>query len=213
MVSKTVYDRLARWYDFLSESSEGKYKAAGIQLLQVQPGENVLEVGFGTGSSLLPLAQAVGPSGSVWGVDLSAEMAQVAQKKLAKATPTAKPILLQSDTRCLPLAGSRVEAVFSSFTIELFSDADIQRVLLECQRVLCPGGRICIVCLATRPGKQSWMVSLYERLHQAFPAVIDCHPIPIHAMLLAAGFQVIQQKHFIMWGLPVDVLLAQKRTL
>ena len=51
-----AYTCLSRWYDRLSRSSEGPHIAEGLRLLNVQPGEHVLEVGFGTGRSLVVLA-------------------------------------------------------------------------------------------------------------------------------------------------------------
>ncbi len=59
------YTRLSKWYDRLGRSSEGPHIAEGLRLLDVQPGERVLEVGFGTGRSLIALAHAVGSTGQV----------------------------------------------------------------------------------------------------------------------------------------------------
>jgi len=78
------YTRLSRWYDRLSRSSEGPHIAEGLHLLDVQPGERVLEVGFGTGHSLVALAHAVGSTGRVFGVDLAEGMIAVAREQLHK---------------------------------------------------------------------------------------------------------------------------------
>jgi hypothetical protein len=50
----------------MADHSEVPARQAGLDLLAVQPGEKVLEVGFGTGHCLVALAQAVGPTGKVW---------------------------------------------------------------------------------------------------------------------------------------------------
>jgi len=78
------YTRLSRWYDRLGRSSEGPHIAEGLHLLDVQPGERVLEVGFGTGRSLIALAHAVGSTGQVIGVDLAEGMIAVAREQLHK---------------------------------------------------------------------------------------------------------------------------------
>jgi ubiquinone/menaquinone biosynthesis C-methylase UbiE len=45
-----------------------------VEWADLQPGESVLDVGYGRGASLFPAAERVGPNGRVLGVDLSAEM-------------------------------------------------------------------------------------------------------------------------------------------
>jgi ubiquinone/menaquinone biosynthesis C-methylase UbiE len=85
------YSRLSRWYDRLA-GSEALHIAAGLRLLNVQPGERVLEVGFGTGRSLIALAHAVGSTGQVIGVDLAEGMIAVAREQIRKdAMQTACP--------------------------------------------------------------------------------------------------------------------------
>jgi demethylmenaquinone methyltransferase/2-methoxy-6-polyprenyl-1,4-benzoquinol methylase len=73
--TRANYDRLSRWYDLLAGSSERGCKLSGLARLDVQPGERVLEVGSGTGESLLLLRQAAGPAGFALCVDLSAGLA------------------------------------------------------------------------------------------------------------------------------------------
>jgi ubiquinone/menaquinone biosynthesis C-methylase UbiE len=54
------YDRLSRWYDWLSAGSERPLTELGLKKLNVNTGETVLEIGFGTGHALLALAACVG---------------------------------------------------------------------------------------------------------------------------------------------------------
>ncbi|PWH15610.1 MAG: hypothetical protein DDG59_11225 [Anaerolineae bacterium] len=65
------YDRLSRWYDLITASTEERYRRQGLRVLDPQEGEMILEVGFGTGNALVAIAQAVGNSGKAVGVDLS----------------------------------------------------------------------------------------------------------------------------------------------
>jgi ubiquinone/menaquinone biosynthesis C-methylase UbiE len=78
------YTRLSKWYDRFGGSEE-PHIAEGLRLLNVQPGERVLEVGFGTGRSLIVLARAVGAAGRVVGIDLSPGMIAVAREQLRRA--------------------------------------------------------------------------------------------------------------------------------
>src|SRR5277367_4684067 len=68
--TREFYDKISHVYDLLAEHSEGPIRRAGLEKLSARPGEKVLEIGFGTGHSLVSLAQSVGPTGKVYGVDL-----------------------------------------------------------------------------------------------------------------------------------------------
>jgi hypothetical protein len=81
------YTRLSKWYDRFG-SSEEPHVAEGLRLLNVQPGERVLEVGFGTGRSLIALAHAVGSTGQVIGIDFSPGMIAVAREQVRKSCPS-----------------------------------------------------------------------------------------------------------------------------
>ena len=75
------YNKIARVYDFLSEASEGPIRQFGLEKLTVKEGERVLEIGFGTGTSLVELAQMVGSQGRVFGIDIADQMLDVSQEK------------------------------------------------------------------------------------------------------------------------------------
>ena len=72
--TKAFYNKIAHVYDLLAERSEQPMRAAGLDMLDVQPGEHVLEIGFGTGHTLVELAGAAGPDGGIHGVDLAEKM-------------------------------------------------------------------------------------------------------------------------------------------
>lgn len=207
--AQRYYDRLSRWYDLLAGSSERKYKQLCLQQLAVANGERVLEIGAGTGECSLALAKSVGPEGRVYGLDLSPGMLAVTRRKLETAGLVERVELECADAAKLPYADASFDAVFSSFTLELFDAPEIHQVLAECRRVLKPGGRLCITSL-DRPPQPGWVSRLYVALHRRFPNAIDCRPIPVVAVIRSAGFEVRQAQGLSMWGLPVAVVLAQK---
>ncbi len=80
--NKSFYDRISRAYDTLADSNEHRSREAGEAALKLLPGERVLELGYGTGNSIVNLADMVGPTGHVDGLDVSEGMQKVAQEKI-----------------------------------------------------------------------------------------------------------------------------------
>jgi ubiquinone/menaquinone biosynthesis C-methylase UbiE len=209
--AKVFYDRISGFYDLLAASSERRYTVAGLHKLTVKPGQNVLEIGFGTGQALVALAQAVGDEGNVCGIDISEGMYRVAQRRVQKAGISNRINLSLGDAINLPYQSATFDAVFTSFTLELFDTPQIPEVLAECRRVLKPDGRICVVALS-KDKKLGLVGKLYEYLHTRFPKYLDCRPIPILAILSREGFRVLDAEQHAMWGLPVGIALAETTT-
>ena len=199
------YDRMSRWYDLFA-ASEKKFTEFGLQLLSVKAGERTLEIGFGTGHSLVTLTGQVGDTGLVAGVELSPGMIEVARKRIQAKGLERSGQLMQGDGTLLPLAQNSFDAVLLSFTLELFSDVEIPVVLDECQRVLKHDGRLGVVSLAKR---DVLACRLYEWGHERWPALLDCRPIELRKSLEAGGFRVQAAKVQTMWGLPVEIALGR----
>lgn len=204
--TRANYDRLSRWYDALSGSSERPARMRGMQRLDIQPGERVLEIGCGTGEALSILAAGAGPAGGVLGLDLSAGMLRRAASKLGRDA-SANIQLMQGDSSHLPFADKSLDALFMSFTLELFADTEIPSLLTECRRVLRPGGRLGVVSLLQK-GKPGWMERAYGWAHRRWPIAIDCRPIPLEKVTSNAGFEISHFEEVSMWGLAVGVLVA-----
>ncbi len=207
--ARISYNRLSKWYDLVARSSEQGFCIEGLQMLKANSGENILEIGFGTGHSLLGLAESVGGSGHIHGIDLSEGMLAVAKSRIERAGLLKRIDLRCGDATDLLYESETFDAIFSSFTLELFDTPEIPLVLKECWRVLKPQGRICIVSLS-KYGKQNSMLRLYEWAHEKFPNMIDCRPIFVGQALITAGFVIKQFSVQSMWGLPVEVVLGSK---
>jgi demethylmenaquinone methyltransferase/2-methoxy-6-polyprenyl-1,4-benzoquinol methylase len=114
--------------------------------------------------------------------------------------------IIQGDGTRLPFALNSFDAVFLSFTLELFSEAEIPVVLKECHQVLKREGRLGIVSLS----KQDVLACrLYEWGHAHWPALLDCRPIHLRESLEAGEFRVQAANVQTMWGLPVEIVLGK----
>lgn len=207
--AKASYDRISRFYDLISGGFESKYRQAGIQLLAPQEGNLVLEIGFGTGHAIVAIANSVGITGKVYGIDLSEGMLNIAHSKVKMAGLAERVVLKRGDAVQLPFETDFFDQVFISFTLELFDTPEIPLVLGECMRVLRTGGRICVVAMSKQE-KPSVMSILYEWLHEKIPQYFDCRPIFVHESLREAGFQILKVRDKVSFGFKMEIVLAEK---
>jgi demethylmenaquinone methyltransferase/2-methoxy-6-polyprenyl-1,4-benzoquinol methylase len=144
-VAKASYNRMSKWYDSIAGTSEWKFVKIGLDLLQASNGETVLDIGYGTGKSVLSIARSVGKTGCVYGIDLSEGMHLIASDRIDKAGLSKNVDLRCGDAVKLPFEDDFFDAVFTSFTLELFDTHEIPIVLQECCGVLRSGKRIVVV--------------------------------------------------------------------
>jgi demethylmenaquinone methyltransferase/2-methoxy-6-polyprenyl-1,4-benzoquinol methylase len=202
---------MSRWYDLIAGTSEWKFVKVGLALLQAKEGEAILEIGFGTGKAILALAEAVGDGGRVYGIDLSEGMHRIAGERVRAAGLSDRVELRCGDGAELPYEDQSFDAVFTSFTLELFDTPEIPIVLQECKRVLHRDGRLVVVSMAKK-AESSLAVRLYEWAHEKIPSYVDCRPIFVSGSMSDAGLHIIECIEMKMWGLPVDVVHGQMRS-
>lgn len=202
------YDRISPWYDPIVARLDRRPRNRGIRLLDVDAEERVLDVGSGTGRALVAFATDVAPGGHVVGLDISRGMCAVARTTAEEAGVANRVTVVRGDAEVLPLRSNAFDAVFSSFTLELFDTPAIPVVLEEWRRVLRDGGRVGVVALSKRDATVA--THAYERLHDLLPQYADCRPIFVRELLDDAGFSVIEVDTVPLWGLTAEVVVARR---
>ena len=152
-------------------------------LVDLQPGQNVLDLGSGGGLDVLLSARRVAPGGTAYGLDMTPEMLELARRNQTEAGIDNAQFLLGT-IEAIPLPDASVDVVISNCVINLAADKD--PVLAEAFRVLRPGGRFAvsdIVLVRPIPEQLVGVVGLWTGCVSG--ALLDTDYV---AKLTAAGF-------------------------
>ena len=177
----------ARSYDLvlgiLSLGREKKFRRAALDLVALEAGMDILDVGCGTGSLAVAARRDMGVQGNVVGIDPSSNMIDLAVEKAAKAG-------VQVDFRVGVIENLEFEAqsfdlVLSSLMMHHLTDELKERGLQEIKRVLKPGGGLLIIELD--PGAFS-LATLVHGHSQQLSAELE----RIRQIMQAMGFDEIQ---------------------
>ena len=148
-----MFDALAPKYVRLNRlitwGADDRWRRIAIAAAGIAPGDTVLDLGTGTGDLYIPAYRAAQPGGRVVGLDISANMLAVAERRIREAFPETVPELHVRSATATELPDASVDVVLMGWVLRNVGDRPA--TYREILRVLKPGGRF--VCLETsRPG-------------------------------------------------------------
>ena len=158
-----MFDAVAEKYDIsndvLSLGQTRAWRKAVVKAIDIQPGERILDLAAGTGTSTEPFVKA---GADAVACDFSLGMLKVGKKRLPHVN------FVAGDALNLPFADNSFDAVTISFGLR--NVADTKRALQELYRVTKPGGRM-VVCEFSHPTFSPFRKVYMEYLMKALPAV------------------------------------------
>jgi ubiquinone/menaquinone biosynthesis C-methylase UbiE len=197
--TRTTWNESAKAYVDLMRHLE-PFRSALVSRLQPQVGEKILDMGTGPGEPAMTIARAVGPKGSVTGIDLSENMVSIATE-VARARDLRNVEFRTMDCAALTLPDSSFDGVVSSFGFQIFTDPE--KAGIEAHRVLHTGGRICVSVWSTADRVPFLDAIIAPMMENAEPDETGYIPTPYEtggpgemvAFLEAAGFHDGKEEH------------------
>lgn len=145
-----MFDSIAPAYDFMNRAMtlgiDKIWRKKAVKMVARTVPKKILDVATGTGDLALTLARAI-PDCLITGVDLSEGMIAVGREKILKAGLTDRITLEAADCLALPFQDDEFDALTVAYGVRNF--ADIPAGLKEMNRVIRPGGTVCIIELST----------------------------------------------------------------
>jgi SAM-dependent methyltransferase len=155
-LSRAAFNAAADHYDDQPLSFHVRFGRRSVEHARLRRGDHVLDVACGSGSSLLPAAEQVGPDGRVVGVDVSDRLLALARAKADRAGLDNVELRV-GDMRELDLAARSFDAVLLVFG--LFMVPDMQGLIRGLWELVKPAGRLVITV---------WARGLLEPAYSAF---------------------------------------------
>ncbi|HTW53919.1 MAG TPA: class I SAM-dependent methyltransferase [Stellaceae bacterium] len=159
-----------------------------IEALSPRAGDVVLDIGCGTGQTLLQLAERVGTGGQVIGVDVAPPLLEIAQRR---AEQLSQVRLLHADAQTLNLPAGSADAVFSRFGVMSFGDPIA--AFANFRRILRPSGALAFTCWRSlRENELDYLPLVAAGLQPADESPFSfADPERVRGVLEAASFREI----------------------
>ena len=164
-----------------------------IDRARAKPGERIIDVGCGCGATTIALAQKAGPTGHVFGVDISAPMLARARQ----VAPAGLPVdFVLADATVYPFDPASSDLLVSRFGVMFFAEPALS--FANMRKALRPSGRLTFACWR-EPRDNPWMMAPLQAAYKHVPKLPQLGPEDpgpfsfaaeqrVHRILGAAGF-------------------------
>lgn len=187
-----VYAVLARVYDGFFDWALGPGREAAVAALGCLPGDRVLEVGVGTGLSLLSYP----PGCHLSGIDISTEMLdQARQRAVREGLDTVH--LEQMDARHLRFEDCTFDRVLAPYVISVAPEPE--RVMMEIARVCRPGGTVVVVNHFRSPNPM--LATLERAVTPASQWLGFRMDLPVEDVVRTVGLRLVEERRVNLMGL------------
>jgi SAM-dependent methyltransferase len=174
---------LGRLIGYIMSAETAEANAEALTILDLQPGDRVLDVGCGHGRTIEHAATSVAV-GLVAGIDRSEEMARMAARRCLHLLREGRAGVMVSDSAYLPFRSRRFDKALSVHTVYFWRDPKAH--LREIRRVLRDGGRFVLGC---RPKGDAGSEDFPESVYTFYTAE------EVRGLLEASGFERVDITH------------------
>jgi ubiquinone/menaquinone biosynthesis C-methylase UbiE len=166
---------------------EEALKAALIAQARIQSGQNVLDMGCGTGTLTL-LIKKTQPNAAVYGLDMDPQILDIARRKVEQAGETI--VLQQGTATCLPYPNESYDRVFACLMLHHLTRQDKRRALVEAFRILRPGSELHVADFGEPHDPTMWLISLVMRwAEEVHDNILGLLPV----FIAEAGFRPVEE--------------------
>lgn len=183
-----LYDPLIECFSF---GREKKFRERTLRYMQVAPGEQVLDIGCGTGSLTLLVADLVGKGGMVTGIDAAPRMIDIARKKAKKKGVPAQ--FFAEAAEALSFADNSFTMVVNSMFCHHIDHELKKKAFAEMYRVLKVGGRLITADIDKPTTFLGWLSGWSGRWLLLQPELADNLRGELPVLMAEAGFSSVRQ--------------------
>ena len=193
-----ISGRWAPYYDLLMDvlflGAYPRFMAEVTARMQVEPGDEILDLGCGTGRNARLMLDRAGPAGRIVGVDISQRMLDRARRQCERHPQMS--FVKRRIEEPLPFA-EEFDKVFLSFVLHGFEDEDKRRIIANARKALRHGGSLCILDYNEFDLEKVWWPLRWLFTHLECELATEFVELNLERMLAEAGFSHFVSHEFL----------------